>query len=142
MEFDYVIAGAGSAGCVLANRLSADGRHRVLLLEAGPPDRSPWIHLPIGYARTNRHPVLNWCFETEPQQQMDGRKVYWPRGRVLGGSSSINGMIAIRGQSEDYDDWSALGATGWSAKEVLPYFIRSETTKWADVIRTSGTKLE
>ncbi|MEY4267380.1 MAG: hypothetical protein RIS90_1915 [Pseudomonadota bacterium] len=125
-DFDFVIAGAGSAGCVLANRLSANGRHKVLLLEAGPRDSSAWIHIPIGYARTNRHPELNWRFETEPQPYMDGRRLYWPRGKVLGGSSSINGMIAIRGQAQDYDDWSAMGASGWSAREVLPYFIRSE----------------
>jgi choline dehydrogenase len=126
VDCDYVIVGAGSAGCVLANRLSAGGHHRVLLLEAGPKDSSPWIHVPIGYARTNKHPVLNWRFETEPQDHMDGRTVYWPRGRVLGGSSSVNGMIAIRGRAQDYDDWAALGADGWSAKETLPYFIRSE----------------
>jgi len=125
--FDYVIAGAGSAGCVLANRLSEGGRYQVLLLEAGPCDTSPWIHLPIGYAKTNNHPVLNWRFETEPQAHMGGRQLYWPRGRVLGGSSSINGMIAIRGQAQDYDQWAAMGATGWSARETLPYFIRSES---------------
>lgn len=126
LDCDYVIVGAGSAGCVLANRLSAGGRLRVLLLEAGPRDTSPWIHVPIGYARTNDHPVLNWRFETEPQAHMGGRKVYWPRGRVLGGSSSVNGMIAIRGRAQDYDQWAAMGASGWSAQETLPYFIRSE----------------
>ncbi len=126
-DCDFVIVGAGSAGCVLANRLSEDGRHRVLLLEAGPRDTSPWIHVPIGYARTNAHPMLNWRFETEPQAHLDGRRVYWPRGRVLGGSSSINGLIAIRGQARDYDMWASMGATGWSARETLPYFIRSET---------------
>ena len=126
-RFDYVIIGAGSAGCVLANRLSADGRHNVLLLEAGPPDTYPWIHVPIGYARTMQHPVLNWCFETEPQPEMHGRKVYWPRGRTLGGSSAVNGLIQIRGQAEDFDAWEALGATGWNARETLRYFIRSET---------------
>lgn len=125
-EFDYVICGGGSAGCVLANRLSANGKYQVLLLEAGPRDTSPWIHVPIGYAKTNHHPVLNWRFETEAQAYMGGRRVYWPRGRVLGGSSSINGMIAIRGRAEDYDQWAALGAHGWSAKETLPYFIRLE----------------
>ena len=91
--FDYVIVGAGSAGCVLANRLSADGRHTVLLLEAGPRDRYPWIHVPIGYAKTMFHPVVNWRFYTEPEPTMNGRKVYWPRGRTLGGSSAINGLI-------------------------------------------------
>lgn len=84
----------------------------MLLLEAGPRDTSPWIHVPIGYAKTNTHPVLNWRFETEPQAQMGGRSVYWPRGRVLGGSRSVNGMIAIRGQAQDYDRWAAMGATG------------------------------
>ena len=101
--FDYVIVGAGSAGCVLANRLSADGRHSVLLLEAGPRDTYPWIHIPIGYGKTMFHPVVNWGFYTEPEPTMNGRKIYWPRGRTLGGSSAINGLIAIRGQREDYD---------------------------------------
>ena len=121
-EFDYVIVGAGSAGCVLASRLSADGRHTVLLLEAGPRDRSPWIHIPIGYAKTMFHPVLNWRFYTEPEPNMNGRKVYWPRGRTLGGSSSINGLIYIRGQREDYDAWAAQGNPGWAHADVLPWF--------------------
>ena len=125
--FDYVIVGAGSAGCVLANRLTADGRHTVLLLEAGPPDTYPWIHVPIGYARTMLHPVLNWRFETEPEPHMGGRRVYWPRGRTLGGSSAVNGLIQIRGQAEDFDGWEALGATGWNARETLRYFIKSES---------------
>ena len=125
-SFDYVIVGAGSAGCVLANRLSADGRHRVLLLEAGPPDRYPWIHIPIGYAKTMFHPVYNWRFKTEPQPHMNGREVYWPRGRTLGGSSAINGLIYIRGQREDYDEWAAQGNPGWSFAEVLPYFRKLE----------------
>ena len=125
--FDYVIVGAGSAGCVLANRLTADGRHTVLLLEAGPPDTYPWIHVPIGYAKTMMHPVLNWRFETEPEPHMDGRRVYWPRGRTLGGSSAVNGLIQIRGQAEDFDRWEALGATGWNARETMRYFIKSES---------------
>ncbi|MET0731669.1 MAG: choline dehydrogenase [Casimicrobiaceae bacterium] len=120
--YDYVIVGAGSAGCVLANRLSADGRHSVLLLEAGPRDRYPWIHIPIGYAKTMFHPVLNWRFYTEPDPGMNGRKVYWPRGRTLGGSSSINGLISIRGQREDYDQWAATGNPGWAYADVLPWF--------------------
>lgn len=124
--FDYLIVGAGSAGCVLANRLSDSGRHRVLLLEAGPRDRSPWIHLPIGYAKTMFHPVLNWRFQTEAEPAMSQRRIYWPRGRCLGGSSSINGLIYIRGQAEDYDGWAAQGNSGWSWAEVLPYFIRAE----------------
>jgi len=126
MEFDYVIVGAGSAGCVLANRLSASGRHRVLLLEAGPKDRYPWIHIPIGYAKTMFHPVYNWRYYTEPDPGMNGRSIYWPRGRTLGGSSAINGLIYVRGQPEDYEHWVALGNAGWSWQEVLPYFIRAE----------------
>ena len=121
----YVVVGAGSAGCVLANRLSA--KHDVLLLEAGPRDRSIWIHLPIGYGKTMFHPVYNWGFYTDPEPEMNGRRIYWPRGRGLGGSSSINGLIYVRGQPEDYDHWAALGNKGWSWKEVLPYFERSET---------------
>jgi len=124
--WDYVIVGAGSAGCVLANRLSADGRHRVLLLEAGPTDSYPWIHVPIGYAKTMFHPVVNWCFKTEPEPTMNGREVYWPRGRTLGGSSSINGLIYICGQREDYDHWAALGNRGWGYDDVLPYFRKLE----------------
>src|SRR3954467_4476869 len=123
---DYVIVGAGSAGCVLANRLSADGRNRVVLLEAGPRDRSLWIHLPIGYGKTMFHPVYNWGFYTDPDPNMLGRKLYWPRGRTLGGSSSINGLIYIRGQKEDYDHWAALGNRGWSYRDVLPYFRKLE----------------
>ena len=99
--FDFIIIGAGSAGCVLANRLSADGRYRVALLEAGPPDRSIWIHLPIGYGKTMFHPVYNWGFYTDPEPAMNGRRIYWPRGRGLGGSSSINGLIYVRGQPDD-----------------------------------------
>jgi len=125
-EFDYIVVGAGSAGCVLASRLSEDAATRVLLLEAGPRDRSPWIHLPIGYGKTMWSPTYNWCFHTDPDPNMNGRRIYWPRGKTLGGSSSINGLIYIRGQREDYDHWAALGNTGWSFDEVLPYFIRSE----------------
>ena len=124
--WDYVIVGAGSAGCVLANRLSADGRTSVLLLEAGPVDRYPWIHIPIGYAKTMFHPVYNWCFKTEPDPGMNGREIYWPRGRTLGGSSAINGLIYIRGQREDYDGWAALGNSGWSYDDVLPFFRKLE----------------
>jgi choline dehydrogenase len=123
---DYIVVGAGSAGCVLAARLSEEPATRVLLLEAGPPDRSPWIHLPIGYGKTMWSAACNWRFETEPEPQMDGRRIYWPRGKTLGGSSSINGLIYIRGQRQDYDHWAALGNTGWSYADVLPYFINSE----------------
>ena len=124
--YDYVIVGGGTAGCVLANRLSADSRNSVLLLEAGPRDRYPWIHIPIGYAKTMFHPIVNWRFYTEPEPHMNGRKIYWPRGRTLGGSSSINGLIYIRGQREDYDEWAALGNPGWSYHDVLPYFRKLE----------------
>lgn len=126
-ECDFVIVGAGSAGCVLANRLSADGRHKVVLLEAGPKDISPWIHLPIGYGKTMWSPKVNWRFYTEPEPTMNGRRIYWPRGKCLGGSSSINGLIAIRGQAQDYDRWEAEGAKGWSWQDVLPYFRKLES---------------
>lgn len=125
-RFDYVVVGAGSAGCVLANRLSESGGHTVLLLEAGPRDTYPWIHVPIGYAKTMFHPVVNWGFYTEPEPTMNGRKIYWPRGRTLGGSSAINGLIAIRGQREDYDEWAAAGNPGWGYDDVLPWFRKSE----------------
>ena len=122
---DVVIVGAGSAGCVLAHRLSADPRRRVLLLEAGPRDRSLWIHLPIGYGKTMFHPVYNWGFHTDPDPGMNNRRVYWPRGRGLGGSSSINGLIVVHGQPEDYDAWAAQGNPGWSWQDVLPHFRKS-----------------
>jgi len=125
-EFDYVIVGAGSSGCVLANRLSADAGRSVALVEAGPRDKSFWIHLPIGYGRTMWDPAVNWKFHTEPEPNMAGRRIYWPRGRVLGGSSSINGLIVIRGQPQDYDRWANSGARGWSWNEVLPYFVKLE----------------
>lgn len=125
--FDYVIVGGGTAGCVLANRLTADPRVSVLMLEAGPEDRSPWIHLPIGYGKTMFHPVYNWGFHTDPDPGMDARRIYWPRGRCLGGSSSINGLIYVRGQPEDYDAWAAAGNRGWGWNQVLPYFVRSES---------------
>lgn len=124
--FDYIVVGAGSAGCVLANRLTTDGKYSVLLVEAGPKDSYPWIHIPIGYAKTMFNPKYNWCFYTEPDPGMNNRKVYWPRGKVLGGSSAINGLIFIRGQPQDYDRWERLGNRGWGWKDVLPYFIKSE----------------
>jgi choline dehydrogenase len=126
-EFDFVIVGAGSSGCVLANRLSADPSTTVAVVEAGPRDASFWIHLPIGYGRTMWDPAVNWKFQTEPEPNMDGRRIYWPRGRVLGGSSSINGLIVIRGQPEDYDRWAQAGAPGWAWNDVLPYFIKLES---------------
>lgn len=123
---DYIVVGAGSAGCVLANRLSANGKHTVCLLEAGPPDRSPWIHIPIGYGKTMFHKVLNWGYYTEPDPNMLNRRIYWPRGRTLGGSSAINGLIYIRGQRRDYDAWAAAGNPGWSWEDCLPYFRKLE----------------
>ena len=125
--YDFLIIGAGSSGCVLANRLSADPRCRIAIFEAGPKDRSFWIHLPIGYGKTMWHPRLNWRFETEPDPNMDNRRIYWPRGRTLGGSSAINGLIVIRGQREDYDLWRDLGNPGWGWNDVLPYFVRLES---------------
>ena len=125
-SFDFIVIGAGSAGCVLAHRLSADPDRRVLLLEAGGRDRNPWIHLPIGYYRTIFDPKLGWGYQTEPEPGLNGRRVPWPRGKVLGGCSSINGLVYIRGQSEDFDHWRQLGNAGWSHADVLPYFKRAE----------------
>src|SRR5689334_25144721 len=131
--FDYIIVGAGSAGCVLANRLTASGRHRVLLLEAGPDSRHPWLRIPLGYGKLFTDRRFNWCYITEPQPGCAGRNVIAPRGKVLGGSSSINGLVYIRGQAEDFDHWRQLGNTGWGADDVLPYFKRAEhQTRGAD----------
>ena len=129
-EFDYIIVGAGSAGCVLANRLSASGRHRVLLLEAGGSDFSPWIRVPIGYARTFTDPRYNWMYRTEPDPALEGRSALWPRGKVLGGSSSINAMVFVRGQPSDYEDWHGAGNPGWAWQDVLPYFLKLEDHAW------------
>lgn len=123
---DYIVVGAGSAGCVLANRLSANPANTVILLEAGGKDTNPWIHIPVGYFKTIHNPKTDWCYETEPDPGLNGRAIKWPRGRVLGGSSSINGLLYVRGQREDYDHWAQLGNSGWSFEDVLPYFRKSE----------------
>jgi len=125
-EYDFIIVGAGSAGCVLAHRLTESGRHRVLLLEAGGSDRSPWIQVPIGYGLTYSSPKFNWMYHAEPDPALAGRSAYWPRGKVLGGTSSINAMVYVRGQHEDFDDWQAAGNPGWGWRDVLPYFKKSE----------------
>ena len=125
-KFDYVVIGAGSAGCVLANRLSADGTTTVALLEAGDSDWNPWIHVPVGYFKTIHNPKTDWCYVTEEDPGLNGRALKWPRGKVLGGSSSINGLLYVRGQRQDYDRWAELGCTGWNYESVLPYFKRAE----------------
>jgi choline dehydrogenase len=126
MEYDYIIVGAGSAGCVLANRLSANPATKVLLLEAGPKDRNFWIHIPLGFGKNINNPGVNWCYQAEPEPFCRDQSYFLPRGRVLGGSSSINGMVYVRGQVEDYNHWAQLGNRGWSYDDVLPYFKRSE----------------
>jgi choline dehydrogenase len=125
-SFDYVIVGAGSAGCALAARLSESGRDSILVLEAGPRDTNPWIHIPLGFGKTFFNQQVNWCFTAEPSPQLDGREIFSPCGKVLGGSSSINGLVYSRGQREDFDGWFQAGNTGWSYDDVLPFFRKSE----------------
>ena len=124
--YDFIVTGAGSAGCAVAARLSESGRYRVLLLEAGGRDSNPWIHIPLGYTRTYTNPAVNWMFESEPEKQLNNRTMYQPRGKVLGGTSSINGMVYMRGNHADYDDWRQRGCTGWDWDSVLPYFKKAE----------------
>jgi len=126
MDYDFIVIGAGSAGSVVASRLSEDGRHRVLLLEAGPSDRRLWVQIPIGYGKTFYDPRVNWMYQTEPIAGFGGRINYWPRGKLLGGSSSINAMVYIRGQPSDFDEWEALGNPGWGWRDVLPCYKRIE----------------
>ena len=124
-DTDYLVIGAGSAGCVVASRLSETGA-RVALLEAGPRDWHPWIHVPAGVLKLLRNPRVNWNYATEPEEGSGGRAIHWPRGRVLGGSSSINGMLYVRGNPADFDGWAQMGCRGWSYDDVLPFFRKSE----------------
>jgi choline dehydrogenase len=141
-EFDYVIVGAGSAGCVLANRLTAEGKHSVLLLEAGPRDTNIWIHVPLGYGKLFKEKSVNWMYQTEPEPGLGGRQVFQPRGKVLGGSSSINGLLYVRGQHEDYDRWRQRGNVGWGFDDVLPYFKKAENqTRGSDDYHGTGGPL-
>ncbi len=142
LEYDYVVVGAGSTGCALASRLSESGDASVALIEAGGRDWNPWIHIPVGYFRTMGNKSVDWCYKTEPDPGLNGRSINWPRGKVWGGSSSLNGLLYVRGQAEDYDQWRQLGNTGWGWDDVLPYFIRSEDNeRGADDLHGSGGPL-
>jgi choline dehydrogenase len=140
--YDYIIIGAGSAGCVLAERLSASGRHSVLVLEAGGPDRSPWVRLPLGYGKTFFHPGMNWRYRSEPDPGLAGRQDYWPRGKVVGGSSSINALVWLRGLPQDFDDWAAEGATGWDWAAARRTFEALETRVSAEGAREGSGRLQ
>jgi choline dehydrogenase len=140
--FDFIVIGAGSAGCAIANRLSESGKHQVLVLEAGGKDRNIWIHIPVGYAKTLDMPGLNWRFDSEPEARTHNRKIPIPRGKVIGGSSSINGLLYVRGQHQDYDHWAQLGCSGWSFEQCLPYFRKSENfERGGDALRGAGGPL-
>src|SRR6476646_6362954 len=140
--YDFIVTGAGSAGCCVAARLSESGRYRVLLLEAGPEDKGFWIHVPIGYSRLFANPQINWMFESEPEPELEGRTMYQPRGKVLGGTSSINGMVYMRGNPADYDLWRQRGCTGWDWDSVLPYFRKAEDQeRGADATHGAGGPL-
>ena len=123
---DFIVTGAGSAGCAVASRLSESGRWRVLLLEAGIRDSNPWIHIPIGYTKAFANPRVNWMFNSAPEKELNNRELYLPRGKVLGGTSSINGMVYMRGDPADYDHWRQLGCEGWDWDSVLPFFKKAE----------------
>jgi choline dehydrogenase len=140
-DYDYVIVGAGSAGCVLADRLTRDRHFSVLLLEAGPPDSHPYIKLPIGYGRLFYHPEFNWRFQSDPDPNLAGRTAYWPRGRGVGGSSSINALVYCRGLPQDFDDWAASGATGWDWNAVRPHYDEIETRVGPDGVRSGDGPL-
>ena len=142
-NFDYIIVGAGSSGCVLANRLSANGKNSVCILEAGPPDWNPFIHIPAGFMKTLVNPNVNWLFKSEPSWGTDGRVIDIPRGKTLGGSSSINGMVFNRGQNLDFDVWAQKGNKGWSYSDLLPYFKKYEKRygEFDDVYRGSQGEL-
>ncbi len=126
MQFDYLVIGAGSAGCAVAARLSEDASATVALVEAGGPARNPWLHIPVGYFKTMHNPAVDWCYRTAPDPGLNGRSIEWPRGKVLGGSSALNGLLYIRGQPQDYDHWRQLGNRGWGWEDVLPFFRLSE----------------
>ena len=143
LNYDFIVVGAGSAGCVIANRLSQCGKYQVLLLEAGGRDSNPWIHIPVGYFKTMGNPQTDWCYETEADPGLNNRSIKWPRGKVLGGSSSINGLLYVRGQAEDFNHWEQLGNRGWGWDDVLPYFKKSENWQGeASPLRGQGGDLQ